>query len=301
MRRTPWLIVGLSVILGAAVAFFNFARGYEECLPERLAGASRPPSRCVALSDAQRHLVEVSSVASAGILVCTILLLGLGVADRLWGGRAFRRDKIRAVLDQIAQAQVKGQSRHHRLTLYKEVGGLRALLIANWRLRHIEGEEDRRYKKIMVRRIRLGARYLYVYARATRAVSEKSCTVWRVYRDKSGSEGVAGRVWEEDFVVLRDLPKFKPSYFRTLQSLEQGTEDVRRYADEVRAYDIAPLQAMQNYAHHFMGTVIQRADGKRWGILLLDSLKEKCPFPDTKKHVEAEFRSYAKIISLLLP
>jgi len=50
-----------------------------------------------------------------------------------------------------------------------------------------------------------------------------------------------------------------------------------------------------------MGTVIERANGKRWGVLLLDSMQEQCPFPQSKKHIEVEFRSYAKMVSILLP
>jgi hypothetical protein len=295
MKKSTWWIFGLTATITLAIAFASYSLNLKICVPV-------PEQKCDALAWFDRAALVLKPYA----LLVTLVLSGTAILvqglERAYGGYKFRRDSVGKFLDQIVSSQFGGQAKAHRLTLFKAVSGFRAYATARWRLwRQDGGAKERKARLDVIRRIRWRGRYLYVYARSSKSYNKRSCAAWRIYEHKEGSEGIAGKAWEADAVVtVRDLPKIDPESIPMGMTLEQTDERIRQYAESGNV-NLEHMRAMQRVPRHLMGTVIEDSNGETWGVLLVDSTHDQCPFPKGgQKKFEKAFRTYAKMLSLLI-
>lgn len=194
----------------------------------------------------------------------------------IWTDRLENRRVLQRLLDDFSAREFPLRSRKNRLTLFKAMVGWRAFLIAVRRLPLLR----KPHKWKALRRIRFGDTYLVVFLRASDARSPKSAVALRVSDQAASCEGMAGLAWEENFCFKGNLAKPNPDDVHRLRTWDSvpATDPIRQYAEETNVKDIVLLASVDNFAGHFMGTLIRRADGKPWGVLLLDSEDEACPF-----------------------
>ena len=146
-------------------------------------------------------------------------------------------------------------------------------------------------------------KYLIVYARCARGTNPQSCSMFRVYsQSPEKCEGFAGLVWSTDFAVKRGLPNVKDHLKKItgkgdIRTITKSSSSMRRYAIESNLTNCAKLRAVNRYAQHFLGTALWTARGKKWGVLLVDSTAEACPFPEADPGFEHDFKSYATSLS----
>ena len=242
-------------------------------------------------------------------------LFGLGVAcaglvgqiaERSFSSFEFRKKKVRRLLDQMVKELLEGNARDHRLTLFRAAPGWRVWMTF---LVRIWGQE-RRWRLIQeYLRIHPFGLYLYVYVRPTRSYNDRSCVCYRVFRNHEGSEGVAGMVWERDQWILRNLPIIPPGSLKDMPELTtyRPGSAVLEYARLTNISRASQLRARQRYARHFYGTVLEGGEtSTKWGVLLVDSTKSTCPFPEdvpkSRKwdHYEASFETFTQVLTNLL-
>jgi hypothetical protein len=297
MRKSPWVLFIVASLITAVVVFATLSIKIEPCAPT-------PQKACEPDAWLTTTLLWLKPHAAPAIAVATVLSLIIQGVEKAIGGHGFQKAKVEKFLDEIVRAQFKGVARQHRLTLFKRAGGPKAKLIAWWRVRKVEDPDDRRRKRDAAGAIRWGGTYLYVYARASRSPNKISSAVWRVYRDQSRSQGMAGKAWDEgDVVIARDLTKIQPDTLDRIATLGEADSMVQEYAKLANLDDIVHVRAMRHVAQHFMGVVIETERGEPWGVLLVDSMKDQCPFPkgsQQKKTFEKQFREHATMLSLLL-
>jgi hypothetical protein len=167
----------------------------------------------------------------------------------------------------------------------------------------MEGKAERRRKWKVIKSLPWRGKYLYVYVRAAKSHNKRSCTLWRIYESRVGSEGIAGKAWDADAVVtVRDLPGIDLQHLADIDSLEVADAAVRVYASSANI-DLAHMRAMQRIPRHLVGTIIEDSRGSPFGVLLVDSTDPTCPFPQNvpkARQFEREFRTYAQLLSLLV-
>lgn len=296
MKKSPWYLWWLSLVLGLVVAFGTYASRVEQCVAT-LTVPCEPASWLFAVA------LWLKPYALATILGATVLALILQASEKAFAGHGFRKAQVEKFLNEIVRAQLKNEARHHRLTLFRTVRGPRAKLIAWYRLREQEDPAEKQRKREALRAIKWTGTYLYVYARASKAPSKRSGAVWQVYHNRGGSAGVAGRAWDErEVVIIRDLPRITPASLSNVKSLADADSAVRQYATLTNIDDIVHIRAMRHVARHFIGIVIEKTSGEPWGVLLVDSMKDQCPFPGgaKEKTFKKQFRDHATMLSLLL-
>jgi hypothetical protein len=210
-------------------------------------------------------------------------LLGLTVLSAItewiraiWMERLENKRVLQRLLDDFSTRQFRLRSRKNRLTLFRAVPGWRAYLLALRRLPLL----GKRHKWKALWRTKFGDTYLVVFLRASDSRSPKSAVALRVSDHAASCVGMAGLAWEENFCFKGNLVKPNPDEVRRLRNWDSvpATHPIRQYAEETNVKDIVLLASVDNFARHFMGTLIRRADGKPWGVLLLDSEDEACPF-----------------------
>jgi hypothetical protein len=294
MKKSPWWLFLVTVLITSVVAFAVYATRVEACVPS-------PAKACHPQGWLKTAALWLKPNAAVTILVATLAQLVLSGVEKAIGGHGFRKTQVEKFLNEIVRAQFKGEQKNNRLTLFRTARGPKAWLIAWWRLRNQEDPDERRRKREVLKSIRWNGTYLYVYARASRALNKASPVVWRVYKNRDGSEGIAGKAWDEgEVVIVRDLPKIKPDSLGKVKDLTTASPDVQDYAKSANLTDIVHVRAMRTVAQHFMGVVIET--NERWGVLLVDSVKGPCPFPlgSNEKPFKKQFRDHATMLSLLL-
>lgn len=295
MKKSPWALFAIYCLVTLTVVIGSASLRVERCVPTR----SKP---CPDAGWLPETALWLKPHALDAILYATLLGFIVQAGERAFGAWAFRKGRVEKFLDKIVGAQLKADPRQHRLTLFKRVRGPKAKLLAIWRLKNVEDKNVRRRKWATARAIRLRGTYLYVYARAAHARNRASSVAWRIYPDQGGSEGIAGRAWDEgDVVIARDLPLIQPQALNGVRTLGEAGPDVQQYAEMANIRDIVQVKAMRHVAQHFMGVMIETPSGEPWGVLLVDSMKEQCPFPKAQeKTFRKQFRDYATMLSLLL-
>jgi hypothetical protein len=225
------------------------------------------------------HSIRVATVLIALGAVGQILPLFLG-------GPAFRAKVIQRTLDVLVN-ECDGRAKHNRITVFKRVPGWRAKYGGLLRLRWRWWSKENRYRVRALLALDVHAEYLVVWARSSEARRPRSTTCWRVSDLAQNCMGVAGKVWEEGVWFVPDLPQLREQHRADIQraiSLDEllqgrGPNDaIRRYLDKTGAVELDQLKAVEVFGRHFYGQTIQTEDGL-WGVLLLDSEADACPFP----------------------
>lgn len=136
------------------------------------------------------------------------------------------------------------------------------------------------------------------------ARNAKSATALRVSDDPAECEGMAGLVYEEGFCIASNLPRISKADVAPVCDLRElpASHPVRRYAEATRISDLTLLKAFENFGSHYMGVLIRKNNGTPWGVLLLDSEEERCPFPQNGDgaHTRERLESYARMMSKLV-
>lgn len=215
------------------------------------------------------------------------------------------KEILQKVVSEFANSHFQDSAKWNRMTLFKAVPGWKALPSTLWRLRWWPFDKPDKARGCW--RIQMRGRYLIPYARADTARNRRSSAAFRVDDSPDLCEGVAGLVWEQQYYQVDHLPKFKPGELRA--AVDNGfpgghprAAEIRTYMEKTNVTDPVLLGSLQHYAQHFMGFVVKGTTGAPWGVLLLDSESDKCPFsPKTGGFLKKEMSTFTltlgKIVS----
>ena len=210
------------------------------------------------------------------------------------------KEVLRKMVEDYASAMFHHDGRRNRVTLFKSTNGWRAFIFGMLKWSALENP----YKRRALARIIWRKTYVGVYVRPAAARHSRSATVFRVSDNAPECEGMAGLVWERGYVLLAHLPKIDRDEVRNLtaESFAKLRSDhpIRQYASSTGIRDLRLLKSMDHFARHFLGTVIRRADGTNWGVLLLDSEADDCPFPLDGGHFQQRFDDRARLIGAII-
>lgn len=202
----------------------------------------------------------------------------------LFGVPGYRKETVQRFLD-VLVGQCHGRARNNRVTLFKRVSGFRAFWTGVWRLRWLLWRKSKRSKLRALWRIEWTAEYLMVYVRSSGSKGPNSTAAFRVSDLPGECEGIAGLVWLEDFLVRPNLSKLTEDDRKQIRALTMdqilrlgGNNRLRRYVEATGIKDIHQLRAIESFARHFMGSTVHGKGGRLWGVLLLDSDENDCPF-----------------------
>lgn len=241
------------------------------------------------------------------LLAAILLGVALFIAICDWV-RAFivghQQNKIvlHKILGDLSRVLFPNGARNNRLTLFNKVTGWRVYLRAMRRLSIF----SRGHKWRALVRIRPRHEYLCTYLRPPEAKGQKSTAAFRVGDGSEECEGVAGLIWDADGqIILEDLPDIAKDSVRKLASDDElaRSDDIKLYAEKVNIADLRLLQSCDNFARHFYGTLIRKSDGSAWGVLLLDSTDDVCPFTSESTVSQSfiqRFNDYARVIGRIV-
>ena len=131
--------------------------------------------------------------------------------------------------------------------------------------------------------------YLISYIRPDGSRFSKTPTKFRVAEQASLCEGLAGRIWEEGFYVLSDLPAVNAEDVKRITkrdcrnlSLDEDpqctiSDDAREYLKATFLQEWSTIRGLGTFSRHFAGVLIRDKDGEPWGVLMLDSNDPQSP------------------------
>ena len=271
-KRALW-IAGLSLIAALIAGFSTYAAGVKP---------GEGPAWLVRIALAYRPYALVTGWAAAAALAIFQFL------QAIFARPAFRRKAVQQTLDVLVE-RCSGSPRKNRVTVFKKAKGWQIICIGLWRLRGNYWSKEKRYKAAALLSLNWMWDYLYVYVRSSRGRRQASTAAFLISDDFPNAwSGVAGRVWEEGFLILPDLPRIQATDRSNARKLElnhilqqKGNDRLKRYVTATRIIDTKQLRSIETFARHFMGETIQVDGVGVWGVLLLDSEEDTCPFPAT--------------------
>jgi hypothetical protein len=294
MKQRAWLSY-LSAGL-AAVALFS---GYSIQLPNPIESPSL----------FQRVAMSVQPYAWGTGLAAGLVIILIELVQGITAGPQFRKETIQQVLD-VLVAQCEGNPRENRITLFRKRSGLGVICRGLWRLGWTFWHPEKRHKLSALARVRLRGTYLHVYVRSSKARHPLSTAAFRIAERRDLCEGMAGRAWDEQgFICVSNLPKIKEEDRLRIQrmTVEEILQlppmtRVRRYVEATGIRRTEQLRSIDSFARHFMGHDIRTGKGEPWGVLLLDSEREECPFSPSGDGGEfgSMFRAQAVVLGNLL-
>jgi hypothetical protein len=259
-----------------------------------------------------RPVVAVSEFFGAQIIWIPIALasaiLILRIASIFAARHAFRRSVLEEALN-VLVSQCGGASRKNRITLFRCVSGRRAFCGSYWRMGLKAFSEEYRPMRRLLKKVEWGAKYLQVYARSQDAKNRLSPIIFRVSDYPEKCEGMAGVVWSEQGACKGSLPKLVETDVRLLRSstLEQiqakaASSRVRKYVSQTNLNSTELVHAVRSFSRHFMGQIVHTPQRRDWGVLLLDSEEEECPFDESEDGgaLGRVFRTQAETIGQIL-
>lgn len=272
MTRFGLYLAWIAFVVAVVTAVSTYATGYT--MPE-------DPTLWHRFIEWYQPHARVGGLTAAGLLAAANFLLAA------FARPSFRQDTIRSLLD-VLSGQCLGQKRRNRITLFKRTKGCVVFMICLWRLRWMPWRKSKRAKFKSLLRIDPTGDYLYAYVRSTDAKGPRSTAFFQI-SDTGGmvSEGYAGHVWEWEFAFIPSLPKLTDAEQAKLKELTleeilalNPSTKLNQYVRGARIPDTERMRAMGSYPRHFMGHMIYVVGSKsrRWGVLLLDSEEDSCPF-----------------------
>lgn len=247
-------------------------------------------------------VIEHRASAALWLLILTLLVALLDLL-RAWVGDRHRAKKLlQDMLNDLSKVLVGADGRNNRITLFKLTSGWRTILWSAVKLPMF----SKVHKWRAVLRLRPRRRYVGVYLRSQDSRGRNSATAFRVSDDPQECEGVAGLIWDRAAqVMIPNLPRMDRDAVRRVENCAQlAAEDpIRKYVEATNISDIRLLRACDNFGRHFYGTLIRKSDGAPWGILLLDSVQEVCPFMTNgtpSQDFVQRFNDYARLIGMVV-
>ena len=256
-----WILPALSFVAVVSAGLLTYANEVEKANTTSVIAA---------------FALEHKGTLAVTVLAITTLGGFVEFLRALLSGKTESRETLQRVLNRFSLREFGKRGRKNRLTLLRLTSGWGAM----WHVANRLPLGAGRVKWRAAMRISPRYQYLRVYLRSVDARSQKSATVLRVGDQEKHCEGVAGRVWEDQFFFVGELPKISPDSVRNIDSLVgmPAAHPVVQYAMATNMTDLVVLKSMGNFGRHFMGSVIRSNDGSSWGVLLLDSEDQKCPF-----------------------
>lgn len=292
MRRTGWIPV-LAVIIAVLGGFATYAADVDP--------TDRPRWLAAFALRFKDHALALGVVA-------TLLIAGLQALQATLARPAFRRETVQGILDVLVSA-CTGMPKKNRITLFQKKKGWKAFAIGMWRLKWRYWRPEKRKKLRALWQIEWFADYLYVYARSTQARAQFSTAVFRISDRAEECAGMAGYAWELGFFVKANLPKIRALEMELIQTRTWSeilalprNNRLRLYVDETGITSVEQLRAMETFAQHFVGHIIRTSQGN-WGVLLLDSEEDRCPFEGEEENAGAFgriFQTHAEALGNIL-
>lgn len=206
------------------------------------------------------------------------------ITQAVIGPYRYRKTTVQDIVDGLPNV-LSGQARRNRITIFRRVKGWKALAIGVWRLRYRPWREPKQAKFRALCSLSLAGDYLFPYVRSSEGRNERCVAVFQVGELERDCHGMAGRTWEEGFMIRAELPKLKDSYRDDAATLNieevrnrHPNDPLRKYVTETWIVTTEQMQALQTFARHFMGQAIYTGGKRPWGVILLDSDEEECPF-----------------------
>lgn len=296
LKKTPWYTLVATLAILVAIAALTYA-------------ATLTDQQVLALRPAWRTVIGwARPEARFWIFVFTAAAATIQAYEKLGNIFAFRHDRAKAVLDLMVKHLFANDPQQNRCTLFRARVGWRIYLHLFPRLLR---QDDKWPILKDLLRIRPFDLYLYVYARASRARNAQSCAFFKVYRTKERDcEGFAGTVWVGgELLTLRNLDPPDPDALKSMTRGKTKLEDVGgsnnklvRYARATNIKNVVQLRARERLARHFAGVAIEDKEGRKWGVLLVDSVSKSCPFPTESEGqgFAEDFETYARVLAAIL-
>lgn len=249
---------------------------------------------------------RVAIICGLYIAICTVVFKWV----LPWRERNSVRVKI---LEQIAEV-LGGNLHTHRITLYREISHSHAVIRACFMQLCNKFSSTPKENFLVLLPSKSGAQvssssflppmgqYLIIDKRCGLPF-EKSFVMFQVeedIRERCNSIIAYVRCLQETYVIhdLPDISQIPLEQYKSINEVPMKFRaDVQRYLTLGRSNDFAVLQKYNRKARHFFGTIVRQADNNRpWGVLLIDSMGSKNPFPE---QVQAQLESFAKILCVV--
>lgn len=211
-----------------------------------------------------------------------------------------RREKKRFIanlIDRINAVLFEGDAHNHRVTLFREVGLIRAWAHCFWTIVvHLKRPKSWHKLFYYFELPRLTGCLIVYYRKAD--LYPKSTVKFWVEEDEKDCEGIVGyvRCNRNRVVEIINLPNIDNINLRKLDwdnKKNAETKLVRQYMKSGYIRSPGKLKQMHRKSRHFLGMAVLNKEGKVWGVLLADSIKEAVPFDEEKK---AMFETFALIL-----
>ena len=244
------------------------------------------------------YAVKYKSKIALALFVLTVLL-ALGDWFRSYIDERHQEGLVlNKVLNELSRTVFPQGARRNRITLFNLTSGWRIFL---WGLVRIP-IFGKAHKWRALFRVKWMDDYLGVYLRPTDSRGRKSTAAFRVSDNDGECEGVAGRIWASaGQVIVAELPRVDAGDIRRIASLSQleANATVKEYAEKSNMLNYHGFDACDLFARHYYGTLIRQSDGSPWGVLLLDSFEDVCPFMADGEPSESfvqRFNDFATVI-----
>lgn len=297
MKSTPKWIAGLGVVVSILVELLHYISTFK--LPEP---ASLHPADASVWYDI---VARVQPSTNWLILLLAIFAAILSLLGYALGESRYRKTLVAQQLEECA-CHFSTNKTAHRFTVFRKVSGWRvmaAVLYRNvfYRQDHFSSDWRKRFRGMWINPL---YDYLLPYVRPRNSVNAVSCSAFRISDRPSLCEGIAGQVWTQDALTKSTTVSFDDGALRNIKELDEYPDDdpVRIYAEETNIQSAWRLRAMERYARHFYGCVIQGTDGEKIGVILMDSTQLASPFPTARKvkSLDKKMAKEAQAISRLL-
>ncbi len=224
--------------------------------------------------------------AFGAAITIAALLFAAQIAQAWFGQPAFRKQTVQAIIDDLA-VELPGKGRKNRITIFRRVKGWRAFLIGSMRLLRPPWHPSKRAKFRALRRLLRHpfSDFLFPYLRSSEGRSSVCVATFRVDDREEECECMAGRAWIDGFFALPNLRRLRKSQRDQIPELTIETilgrppqDTIRRYVEDSWIRNTEQLHSFETFARHFMGHEIDTGMRRPWGVILLDSDEEECPF-----------------------
>ena len=242
------------------------------------------------------------SKIALGLFVLTLLLTAADWLRSYVEGRHESKRVLAKILNELSGSLFPNGARRNRITLFSQSSGWRLFFYGL--LRNPLWGKPHKWKALF--RLKWREDYLGVYLRPMDSKGRKSTAAFQVSDDSQECEGVAGRIWDiAGQWMVTDLPRVETRAIRRIasQSELESNAAVKAYASKTNMLSYRGFDACDHFATHYYGTLIRRSDGTSWGVLLLDSFVEECPFTmdgEPSPSFVQRFNDFATIIGKIV-
>jgi hypothetical protein len=249
-----------------------------------------------------QHAITYKSKIALALFVLTVILTVCDFLRDYIESRNSEEKVVAKILDDLSKTLFPQGGRQNRITLFKRTEGWRTFCWGLIRLPIFK----RTHKWRALWRTKWRDSYLSVYMRPMDTKGRRSTAAFRVSDESQECEGIAGQIWDDaGQKIVIDLPRMDQNAIRRIRSQSELDADptIKAYASSINMLNYKSLDACDHFARHFFGTLIRKSDGEPWGVLLLDSFEDKCPFTIDGKPAETfvqRFNDYAKLIGKIV-